>query len=150
MITIAVIWFGIGEVPKVALVAVAATFPIYLSLYAGIRGVDLKLVELARVIGLSRGALIRHVVLPAALPTALVGLRYAMGVSWLVLVAAEQVNASSGIGYLMNDARDFMRTDIMVVGLLIYAVLGLLIDILMRWLERRLLVWRPSSLVSGA
>jgi sulfonate transport system permease protein len=144
-----IIWFGIGEVPKVALVAVAATFPIYLTLYAGIRGVDVKLVELAKVIGLSRGALIRHVILPAALPTALVGLRYALGVSWLILVAAEQVNASSGIGYLMNDARDFMRTDVMVVGLLIYAVLGLIVDILVRWLERRLLVWRPS-LVSNA
>jgi sulfonate transport system permease protein len=144
-----IIWFGIGELPKVALVTVAATFPIYLTLYAGIRGVDLKLVELAKVIGLSRAALIRHVILPAALPTALVGLRYALGISWLILVAAEQVNASSGIGYLMNDARDFMRTDIMVVGLLIYALLGLLVDILVRWLERHLLVWRPS-LVVGA
>jgi sulfonate transport system permease protein len=102
----------------------------------------------ARVLGLSRRATIRHVILPAALPTALVGLRYALGVSWLVLVAAEQVNASSGIGYLMNDARDFMRTDVMVVGLLIYAALGLLVDILVRWLERRLLAWRPS-LLSG-
>jgi sulfonate transport system permease protein len=143
-----IIWFGIGEVPKVALVAVAATFPIYLTVYAGIRGVDVKLVEVARVLGLSRRATIRHVILPAALPTALVGLRYALGVSWLVLVAAEQVNASSGIGYLMNDARDFMRTDVMVVGLLIYAALGLLVDILVRWLERRLLAWRPS-LLSG-
>jgi sulfonate transport system permease protein len=139
-----ILWFGIGEVPKVGLVAVAATFPIYLTLYAGIRGVDVKLVELAKVIGLSRGALIRHVILPAALPTALVGLRYALGASWLVLVAAEQVNASSGVGYLMNDARDFLRTDVMVVGLLIYAALGLLVDLLVRWLERRLLAWRPS------
>jgi sulfonate transport system permease protein len=144
-----ILWFGIGEVSKVGLVAVAASFPIYLALYAGIRGVDLKLVELAKVIGLSRGELIRHVILPAALPTTLVGLRYALGVAWLVLVAAEQVNASSGIGYLMNDARDFMRTDVMVVGLLVYAVLGLLVDVLVRWLERRLLAWRPS-LVANA
>jgi sulfonate transport system permease protein len=136
-----ILWFGIGELPKVALVAVAAVFPIYLMLYAGIRGVDPKLVELAKIIGLSRRALIRHVILPGALPTALVGVRYALGVSWLILVAAEQVNATSGIGYLMNDARDFMRIDIMVVGLLI---LGLLIDFLVRWLERRLLAWRPS------
>jgi sulfonate transport system permease protein len=139
-----ILWFGIGELPKVALVAVAAVFPIYLMLYAGIRGVDPKLVELAKIIGLSRRALIRHVILPGALPTALVGVRYALGVSWLILVAAEQVNATSGIGYLMNDARDFMRIDIMVVGLLIYALLGLLIDVLVRWLERRLLAWRPS------
>lgn len=139
-----IIWFGIGEVPKVALVSVAAVFPIYLTFYAGIRGVDPKLVELARIIGLSRGALIRHVILPGALPTALVGVRYALGVSWLILVAAEQINATSGIGFLMNDARDFMRIDILVVGLLIYALLGLLVDVLVRWLERRLLGWRPS------
>jgi sulfonate transport system permease protein len=143
-----IIWFGIGEVPKVALVAVAAVFPIYLTLYAGIRGVDPKLIELARILGLSRGALIRHVILPGALPTALVGVRYSLGISWLILVAAEQVNASSGIGYLMNDARDFMRIDILVVGLLIYAFLGLIVDILVRWLESRLLGWRPSF-VSG-
>jgi sulfonate transport system permease protein len=139
-----IIWFGIGEVPKVALVAVAAVFPIYLTFYAGIRGVDPKLVDLAKIIGLSRGALIRHVILPGALPTALVGVRYSMGVSWLILVAAEQVNATSGIGFLMNDARDFMRMDILVVGLLIYAALGLIVDVLVRWLERRLLGWRPS------
>lgn len=139
-----IIWFGIGEIPKVALVAVAAIFPIYLTLYAGIRGVDTKLVEMAQIIGLSRSALIRHVILPGALPTALVGVRYSLGIAWLILVAAEQVNATSGIGYLMNDARDFMRIDILVVGLLIYAFLGLLVDVFVRWLERRLLGWRPS------
>jgi len=144
-----IIWFGIGEVPKVALVAVAAVFPIYLTLYSGIRGVDPKLIELAKIIGLSRGAMIRHVILPGALPTALVGVRYSLGISWLILVAAEQVNASSGIGYLMNDARDFMRIDILVVGLLIYACLGLIVDILVRWLERRLLGWRPSFVNSA-
>lgn len=145
-----IIWFGIGEVPKVALVAVAAVFPIYLTLYSGIRGVDPKLVELAKVIGLSRGALIRHVILPGALPTALVGVRYSLGIAWLILVAAEQVNATSGIGYLMNDARDFMRIDILVVGLLVYALLGLAVDILVRWLERRLLGWRPSFINAAA
>jgi sulfonate transport system permease protein len=149
LIPLFIIWFGIGELPKVALVAVAATFPIYLTLYSGIRGVDVKLVELAKIIGLSRAGLIRHVILPAALPSALVGLRYSLGISWLILVAAEQVNATSGIGYLMNDARDFMRTDVLVLGLLIYALLGLIVDILVRWLERRLLAWRPSF-VNGA
>jgi sulfonate transport system permease protein len=102
------------------------------------------------VIGLPRAGLIRHVILPGALPTALVGLRYSLGISWLILVAAEQINASSGIGYLMNDARDFMRMDVLVVGLLVYAVLGLIVDILVRWLERRLLGWRPSFVNSGA
>lgn len=144
LVPLFIIWFGIGELPKVALVTVAATFPVYLALYSGIRGVDSKLIELARVIGLSRGELIRHVILPGALPVALVGLRYSLGVSLLILVVAEQINATSGIGYLMSDARDFMRTDVIVVGLLVYAVLGLLVDVLVRWLERHLLSWRPS------
>jgi sulfonate transport system permease protein len=144
LVPLFIIWFGIGELPKVALVTVAATFPIYLALYSGIRGVDPKLIELARVIGLSRGALIRNVILPGALPMALVGLRYSLGISLVILVVAEQVNATSGIGYLISDARDFMRTDVIVVGLLVYALLGLTVDVLVRWLERRLLAWRPS------
>ena len=150
LIPLFIIWFGIGETPKVALVSVAAMFPIYLALHAGIRGVDHKLIEMSTIIGLSRADLIRHVILPGALPTALVGIRYSLGLSWLILVAAEQVNATSGIGYLMNDARDFMRIDILVVGLLIYAFLGLLVDILVRWLERRLLRWRPPFAGAGA
>jgi sulfonate transport system permease protein len=144
LVPLFIIWFGIGELPKIALVTVAATFPIYLALYAGIRGVDTKLIELARVLGLSRRALIRHVILPGALPMSLVGLRYSLGISLVILVVAEQVNATSGIGYLISDARDFMRTDVIVVGLLVYAVLGLAVDVLVRWLERRLLSWRPS------
>jgi sulfonate transport system permease protein len=144
LVPLFIIWFGIGELPKVALVTVAATFPIYLTLYSGIRGVDTKLVEVARVLGLTRGELIRHVILPGALPVALVGLRYSLSISLVILVVAEQINATSGIGYLMSDARDFMRTDVIVVGLIVYAALGLAVDILVRWLERRLLAWRPS------
>ena len=144
LVPLFIIWFGIGELPKVALITVAAAFPIYLALYSGIRGVDAKLIELARVLGLSRGALIRNVILPGALPMALVGLRYSLGISLVILVVAEQVNATSGIGYLISDARDFMRTDVIVVGLLVYAALGLTVDILVRWLEGRLLAWRPS------
>ncbi len=138
-----ILWFGIGELPKVALVALGATFPIYLNLIAGIRGIDPKLVEAARVCGLGRGSIIRHVVLPGALPSALVGLRYALGTAWLSLVVAEQVNATAGIGFLINDARDFLRTDVIVVGLLVYALLGLLTDGLVRTAERRMLAWRP-------
>ena len=150
LVPLFIIWFGIGEVPKIALVTVAATFPIYLALYAGIRGVDAKLIELASVIGLSRGELIRHVILPGALPMTLVGLRYSLGISLVILVVAEQVNATSGIGYLISDARDFMRTDVIVVGLLVYALLGLTVDVLVRWLERRLLGWRPSFVEASA
>ena len=148
LVPLFILWFGIGEPPKIALIALGTTFPIYLNLFAGIRGVDVKLVEAARVFGLDRRAQIRHVILPAALPSGLVGLRYALGVAWLSLVIAEQINASAGIGYLINDARDFLRTDIIVVGLLVYAQLGLLVDALVRGLERRALAWRPALLRS--
>jgi sulfonate transport system permease protein len=139
-----IVWFGIGELPKVALIAFASIFPIYLNLYSGIRGVDVRLIEGARSFGLSQSELIWHVILPGALPSLLVGLRYSLSVSILVLVVAEQINASAGLGYLINNARDFMRTDIIVVCLIVYAGLGLLADWLVRLVERRALVWRPS------
>ena len=145
LVPLFILWFGIGEVPKIALVALGTTFPVYLNLFAGIRGVEPRLVEMGRVFGLGRGGLIRHVVLPGALPSALVGLRYSLGVAWLSLVVAEQVNATSGIGYLINDARDFLRTDVIMVGLLTYALLGLAADGAVRVIERRVLAWRPQT-----
>jgi sulfonate transport system permease protein len=148
LVPLFILWFGIGEVPKIALVALGTTFPVYLTLFAGIRGVDPKLVEAGRVFGLDRRGMIRHVVLPGALPSGLVGLRYALGTAWLSLVIAEQINATAGIGFLINDARDFLRTDVIVVGLLVYALLGLGADALMRAVERRALSWRPV-LVKG-
>ncbi|WP_226016960.1 ABC transporter permease [Novosphingobium sp. FKTRR1] len=139
-----IVWFGIGETPKVALIAFASMFPVYLNLYSGIRGVDLRLLEGARSFGLSQAELIWHVILPGSLPSLLVGLRYSLSISILVLVVAEQINASAGLGYLINNARDFLRTDIIVVCLMVYAVLGLGADWLVRLIERRALVWRPS------
>jgi sulfonate transport system permease protein len=146
LVPLFILWFGIGETPKIALVALGTTFPIYLTLFAGIRGVDPKLMEAGRMFGLDRRGLIRHVILPGALPSALVGLRYALGTAWLSLVIAEQINATSGIGFLINDARDFLRTDVIVVGLVVYALLGLGADALVRALERRALAWRPNLL----
>jgi sulfonate transport system permease protein len=148
LVPLFILWFGIGETPKIALVALGTMFPIYLNLFAGIRGVEPRLAEMGRVFGLDRRGLIRHVVLPGALPQALVGLRYSLGVAWLSLVVAEQINANAGIGFLINDARDFLRTDVILVGLLLYALLGLLADTLVRGLERRLLAWRPQLLRS--
>jgi sulfonate transport system permease protein len=139
-----IVWFGIGETPKIALIAFASVFPIYLNLYSGIRSVDVRLLEGARSFGLSQSELIWHVILPGALPSLLVGLRYSLSIAILVLVVAEQINASAGLGYLINNARDFMRTDIIVVCLMVYAVLGLGADWLVRGIERRALVWRPS------
>ena len=144
LVPLFILWFGIGETPKIALVALGTAFPIYLNLFAGIRGVEPRLAEMGRVFGLDRRGLIRQVVLPGALPSALVGLRYSLGVAWLSLVVAEQVNANAGIGYLINDARDFLRTDVILVGLVLYALLGLGADTLVRTLERRLLAWRPQ------
>ncbi|HWU03019.1 MAG TPA: ABC transporter permease [Novosphingobium sp.] len=139
-----IVWFGIGETPKVALIAFASTFPVYINLYAGIRGVDVRLVECARSFGLTRLEQIWHVILPGALPSLLVGLRYSLSIAILMLVVAEQVNASAGLGYLVNNARDFMRTDIIVVCLLVYAALGLGADALVRMVEKRALAWRPN------
>jgi sulfonate transport system permease protein len=143
-----IVWFGIGETPKIALIALGTTFPIYLNLYGGIRGVDPKLVEAARIFGLRGWDLVFQVILPGALPAFLLGLRFALAGSWLILVVAEQVNASAGLGYLINNARDFSRTDVIVVCLVIYALLGLGADAIVRALERRALAWRPSLLRS--
>lgn len=139
-----IVWFGIGETPKIALISFATIFPVYLNLYSGIRGVDPRLLDAAKSFGLSRWEQIWHVVLPATLPSLLVGLRYALSISILVLVVAEQINASAGLGYLINNARDFMRTDIIVVCLMVYAILGLGADWLVRIIEARALIWRPS------
>ncbi|RMB79681.1 ABC transporter permease [Streptomyces shenzhenensis] len=144
LIPLFIIWFGIGEAPKVAIITLGVTFPLYLNVYAGIRGVDAQLIEAGESLGLSRWGLVRHVVLPGALPGALTGLRYSLGIAWLALVFAEQVNADSGIGFLMVQARDFLRTDVIVVCLIVYAFLGLLADFVVRSLERLLLQWRPT------
>jgi sulfonate transport system permease protein len=146
LIPLFILWFGIGETPKITLVALAVSFPLYLNTFAGIRGVDGKLAELARTLKLSRAALVRHIVLPGALPQTLVGLRQSLGVAWLALIVAEQVNADAGLGYMINDAREFLRTDVIVVGLLVYSALGLLTDAVVRLLERRALSWRRGFL----
>ena len=144
LIPLLIIWFGIGEAPKIALIALGTAFPLYLNVYAGIRNVDLTLVEAGRTLGLSRAAMIRHVVLPGALPDALVGLRYALGIAWLALVFGEQINATAGIGYLMATAREMFQTDVIVVCLVVDALLGLGVDFTVRTLEKVFLAWRPA------
>jgi sulfonate transport system permease protein len=144
LIPLFIVWFGIDEKPKIALVVIAVTFPLYFNIYAGIRGVDPHLVEAGTVLGLGRWGQIRHIVLPGALPGALVGLRYALGSAWLALVFAEQINASNGIGYLMNNAEQFFQTDVIVVCLVVYAVLGLVSDLIVRLCTTYLLSWRAS------
>ncbi|MFD1627685.1 ABC transporter permease subunit [Azospirillum griseum] len=144
LVPLFILWFGIGETPKIALVALGTAFPIYLNLFAGIRTVDAKVVEAVSTLGLTRRELIGLVILPGALPSFLTGLRYALGVAWLSLVVGEQINASSGIGYLAMTAREFLRTDVIIVALIVYAILGLLADLIVRVIERSALVWRPA------
>jgi sulfonate transport system permease protein len=142
LVPLLIIWVGIGEELKITLVALGSFFPIYFNTYAGIRDIDERLVEAARTCGLGHLARLRHVVLPGALPSLFLGLRLAIGAAWLSLVVGEQVNAQTGIGFLMMEAREFAQTDVVLLGLLVYALLGLLSDLLLRIAERRTLSWR--------
>jgi sulfonate transport system permease protein len=144
LIPLLILWFGIGELPKLVLISLAAALPIYVNVHAGIRDADAQLIEATSVLGYTRGQRLRHVVLPGALPYTLVGVRLGVASSWLALVVAETVATDSGIGYLINNARDFLRTDIVIVGLLVYALVGLGMDTILRLLERWLLRWRTS------
>jgi sulfonate transport system permease protein len=137
-----IIWFGIGELPKDLFVMLGALFPMYINTFAGIRGVDPKLGELGRMLGLSRRELITNIVLPGALPQALAGLRLAVVSSLLSLVVAEQINANAGLGNMINQAESFLQNNIIMVALIVYAILGLLADWAVRMLERRALAWR--------
>lgn len=136
-------WFGIGEQPKIILIAAATVFPVYLNTYHGVRGVDKKLIEAGQIFGLNGWRLAAQVILPTALPAALTGIRYASGVALLALVLAEQINAREGIGYLLNNANQNQRPDIVIAGILVYALLGIVVDIVMRLAEHLALPWRP-------
>ncbi len=144
LIPVFILWFGIGEGPKIILIAIGAAIPLYLNAFAGIRNVDAKLGELAQVLHLSRRELITQIVLPGAMPQILVGLRQSLGVAWLALVVAEQVNANAGLGFMISQAAQFLRNDVIIVALLIYCALGLITDWLVRMLERKALSWRRS------
>jgi sulfonate transport system permease protein len=148
LIPLFILWFGIGDTPKILLIAIVAAVPLYLNTFAGIRGVDARLGELGQVLHLRRRELITHIVLPGAMPQILVGLRQSLGVAWLSLVVAEQVNANSGLGFMISQATQFLRTDVIIVALLVYCILGLLTDSLVRLLERRALAWRRSFAVA--
>jgi sulfonate transport system permease protein len=139
-----IVWLGVGETTKVTLIVLGVVFPIYVNASAAVRSVNPGLLELSSVVGLSRMQQLRKVVLPGALPGFLVGLRIAVAVAWLLLVFAEQINATSGIGFLMTRAQTFFQTDVIVVCLVVYAVLGLITDGVVRALERNLLRWQPE------
>jgi len=144
MIPLVILWFGIDEGAKLFLVALGVFFPLYINTLHGIRSVDPGLIEMARSYGLSGWRLYREVILPGAMPSILVGLRYALGLMWVLLVVAETISSSSGIGYMTMNARELLQTDIVLVGILMYAVLGKLADVAARQLERVCLRWHPS------
>jgi sulfonate transport system permease protein len=144
LIPVFIVWFGIGQLPKILLIAIGAAIPLYLNTFSGIRNVDAKLAELGQVLHLRRRELLTQIVLPGALPQTLVGLRQSLGVAWLALVVAEQFNTNAGLGFMISQGTQFDRNDVIFVALLVYCILGLLTDSLVRLFERRALSWRRS------
>src|SRR5580700_1342297 len=144
MIPLVILWFGIGEPAKLFLIVTGVFFPIYVNTVHGIRSTDRKLIEMGRIYGLTPWELLVTVVLPSALPSILVGLRYALGIMWLTLIVAETIACDNGIGYMTMNAREFLQTDVVLVGILLYALLGKLADTITRALESWLLRWNPA------
>jgi sulfonate transport system permease protein len=144
LITLVILWFGIGESSRLFLVAIGVTFPVYINTFHGVHNVDAGLIEMSKTYGLTTWQLFRQVILPGALPSILVGVRYALGIMWLTLIVTETIAATSGIGSVTMNAREFLQTDVLVLGILLYALLGKAADVAARGLERRLLVWNPS------
>lgn len=144
LIPLVILWFGIEEAAKLSLLSLGVFFPVYLNTFHGIRSVDPALIEMGRSYGLSSWALYRDVIFPGALPSILVGLRFALGLVWVILIVTETISAQSGIGYMTMNAREFLQTDIVLLGILLYAALGKVADVCARWLESRLLRWNPA------
>lgn len=150
LIPLVILWFGIDESAKIFLVALGTLFPIYINTWHGIRSIDRGLVEMARSYGLSGLSLFVHVILPGALPSIMVGVRFALGLMWLTLIVAETISANAGIGYLAMNAREFLQTDVVVVAIILYALLGKLADVSAQLLERVWLRWHPAYHVKEA
>ncbi len=144
LIPLVILWFGIDESAKLFLISISVFFPIYLNTFHGIRNVDPQLIEMGRTYGLTRWQLYKEVILPGALSSILVGLRFSLGLMWVILIVAETISAQSGIGYLTMNAREFLQTDIVLVGILLYALLGKLADLFARALEQWWLRWHPG------
>src|SRR6478752_5081472 len=134
-IPLVILWFGIDEAAKLFLVSFGVFFPLYINTYHGIRSVDPGLLEMARSYGLKGWPLYRDVILPGAMPSILVGVRFGLGFMWVLLIVAEHVSSSTGIGYMTMNAREFLQTDIVVLGILLYAILGKVADVAARHLE---------------
>jgi sulfonate transport system permease protein len=144
LIPLVILWFGIGDQARLFLVSIGVFFPIYLNTYHGIRSVDPGLIEMGRVYGLKTPQLLWEIVFPGALPSILIGVRFSLGIMWLSLIVAEQIAADSGIGYMAMNAREFMQTDVVVLSIVIYALLGKLANSIAKALETKFLSWNPN------
>lgn len=144
LIPLVILWFGIGEEAKLFLVSSGVLFPIYINTFHGIRSIDSGLIEMGKVYGLNPAELFWNIILPGALPSILVGVRFSLGIMWLSLIVAETIAADSGIGYMATSAREFMQTDVVVFSILIYASFGKLADVIVRTLEGVCLNWHPN------
>ncbi len=144
LLPIAIIWVGIGEEMKVLIIALGVAIPIYINTHSALRGIDRRYVELAETVRLSHRQFLRHIALPSALPGFFIGLRLAIAHAWTALVVVETVNATSGIGYMMTQARIYGQTEVVLVGLVVYGLLGLVSDALVRTVERKVLSWRQT------
>ncbi|TKC78826.1 ABC transporter permease subunit [Trinickia terrae] len=144
MLPLVIAWFGVGEAAKIFLVALAVLFPVYINTMLGIRQIDPKLMELAKVIGLNRTAIVRRIILPGAMPSILTGVRYALAHAWLALVIAETLATTKGIGFLAMDAREFLQTNVILLTMIIYAIIGVVADALVRLLEAHFLSWHAN------
>lgn len=144
LIPLFILWFGLGDAPRLALIALASFFPIYLNTFKGIRSVDARFIELAESYDVRGWRLIRDVIAPAAVPAALIGFRYSLGIAWLCLVIAEQVNANEGLGWIIIQANLLAQTALIMLALVIYAIIGVAADSLVRVVERRALRWQQA------
>lgn len=144
LVPLFIVWFGLGELPKVILIAFATFFQVYIQMFHGIRSIDRKLLEVGRMYELSTAATLKRIVIPGAMPSILQGIRLGLGIAWLALVIAELTGSNSGVGYWMQTGREYVRVDIVLAALIVFAVVGKLVDSLVRLLERRLLGWRDT------
>lgn len=144
LIPLVIVWFGIDESAKIFLVALGSFFPIYMNTLHGIRSIDPGLLEMAKVYGITKFELYKQVIFPGAISSVLVGVRFALGFMWLTLIVAETISANSGIGYMAMNAREFMRLDVVVLAIIIYAILGKVSDLIAKYLEEKLLKWHPN------
>lgn len=144
LIPLVILWFGIYDEAKIFLVALGVAFPIYLNTFNGIKNIDQRLLEMGRVYQIGRRRMFTEIVVPGAMPSILVGIRYALGIMWMSLIVAETIGSDSGIGYMATTAREFVQMDVVVLSILLYALLGKLSDVVAVLLERRFLRWNPT------